>query len=98
MTLKNKCERNDLTVSTQLKSAHEMGAPYASILPVIKNRNRVVIIDDSGKSESIIINIAEYDAMKEAAWESYISKALSEVEAIKDDPDTWLNLDEFWQD
>ena len=85
-------------MSTQLKSANEMGAPYASIAPVIKNLDRVVILDDNGKSEGIIINIAEYDAMKEAAWERYVSKALSEVEAVKDDPATWLSLDEFWQD
>ena len=75
-----------------------MGAPYASIAPALKNRDRVVITDDHGKSESIIINIAEYDAMKEAAWESYVSKSLGEVEAVKDAPSTWISLEDFWQD
>ena len=83
---------------TQVKTAHEMGASYASIAPAIRNRDRVVITDDSGKSESIIVNIAEYDAMKEAAWERYVAKALAEVEAVKDDPATWISLEEFWQD
>jgi PHD/YefM family antitoxin component YafN of YafNO toxin-antitoxin module len=85
-------------VNAQIKSSHEMGAAYASIAPMIKNRNRVVITDSNGKSESIIINIAEYDAMKEAAWQSYVKRALGEVEAVKDDPATWISLDEFWQD
>ena len=84
--------------TTQVKTAQEMGASYASIAPVIRNHDRVVITDDSGKSESIIINIAEYEAMKEAAWERYVAKALDEVEAVKDDPATWISLDEFWQD
>jgi PHD/YefM family antitoxin component YafN of YafNO toxin-antitoxin module len=84
--------------STQLKTANEMGAGYASIVPLIKNRDRVVITDDNGKSESIIISIAEYEAMKEAAWDSYVSKSLAEVEAVKDDPSTWVTLEEFWQD
>ena len=84
--------------SVQLKSAVEMGAPYASILPAIKKRGRVVITDNNGRSESVIIHIAEYDAMKEAAWERYVSKSLAEVEAVKDDPSTWISLEEFWQD
>jgi len=82
----------------QLKTAVEMGAPYANILPAIKKRDRVVITDSNGKSESVIIHIAEYDAMKEAAWERYVSKSLAEVEAVKDDPSTWISLDEFWQE
>ena len=84
--------------STRLKSACEMGAAYASITPAIKNMDRVVITDNNGNGESIIINIAEYDAMEEAAWECYVSKLLSEVEAVKDDPATWISLEEFWED
>ena len=83
---------------TQVKTAREMGAPYASIAHLLRNRDRVVITDDSGKSESIVVNIAEYDALKEAAWERHVAKAIAEVEAIKDDPATWISLEEFWQD
>ena len=85
-------------MSTQIRTAREMGASYASIAPSLKNRDRVVITDNDGKSESIIVNIAEYDAMKEAAWDSYVSRALAEVEAVKDNPATWLTVEEFWQD
>ncbi|MCL2253324.1 MAG: hypothetical protein FWC09_02685 [Lachnospiraceae bacterium] len=85
-------------MNTQLRKAHEMGTAYASILPTIMNHGRVVITDNTGKGESVILNIAEYDAMKEAAWNSYITKSLNEVEAVKDDPTTWLNLDEFFED
>jgi len=87
-----------LDVSTQVKTALEMGAPYASIAKAIKTRDRVVITDSSGKGESIILNIAEYDALIEAAWERYVTKSLSVVEAVKDDPATWITLDEFWMD
>ena len=83
---------------TQLKTSREMGMAWESIASALKNRNRFIITDDSGKSESVIISIAEYDAMKEAAWERYVSNALAEVEAVKDDPATWLSLDDFWQD
>jgi hypothetical protein len=31
-------------------------------------------------------------------WDRYVTKALEEVEAVKDDPATWISLDEFWQD
>ena len=85
-------------MNTQLVYAHEMGETYQGIAPAIKKRSRFVITDDQGKGESVIINIAEYDAMKEAAWERYVSKALAEVEAVKDDPSTWLSVDEFWED
>ena len=83
-------------MSTQIISALDMGEPYASIANAIKTRNRVVITDNSGKSESIILNIAEYDALIEAAWERYVTKSLAIVEAVKDDPATWISLDEFW--
>ena len=85
-------------MNTQLMQAHEMGASYEGIAHELKKRNRIIITDDQGNGESVIISIAEYDAMKEAAWERYVSKALSEVEAVKDDPTTWLSLDEFWQE
>jgi len=85
-------------VSTQIKTAHEMGASYANISHMIKSHNRVVITDNSGKGESVILSIAEYDALKEAAWESYVAKSLAEVEAVKDEPSTWISLDEFWLD
>ena len=83
----------------QLVTASDMGATYANnIAPIIKNNGRVVITDNDGKSESIIVNIAEYEAMREAAWEMYAQKALAEVEAVKDDPSTWISLDDFWKD
>ena len=75
-----------------------MGTSYASIAPALKNRDRVVITDYNGNSESIILNIAEYDALIEAAWERYVFKALDEVEVVKDEPSTWISFDEFWQD
>ena len=75
-----------------------MGTTYADMALSIKNRDRVVITDNNGKSESIIISIAEYDAMKEAAWNNYVSKALAEVEAVKDDPSTWISVEDFWKD
>ena len=85
-------------MSTQTKTAREMGAPYADISRALKTRDRVVITDDEGKGESIILNIAEYDALIDAAWEHYIMKSLAEVEAVKDEPSTWISLDEFWMD
>ena len=91
-------KRMVVDTSTQLRTAREMGAPYASIAHAIKIRDRVVITDSSGKGESVILNIAEYDALKEAAWESYVMKSLAKVEAVKDDPSTWISLDEFWAD
>jgi PHD/YefM family antitoxin component YafN of YafNO toxin-antitoxin module len=84
--------------NTLVKTAHEAGAFYSHIAPAVKNRSRVVITGDDGKGESIIISIAEYDAMKEAAWERYVVKSLNEVEAVKDDPATWISLDEFWRE
>ena len=85
-------------MGTQIKTAHEMGAPYASIAHALKTRDRVVITDNNGNGESVILGIAEYDALKEAAWERYVMKSLTEVEAVKDDPSTWISLDEFWAD
>ena len=40
----------------------------------------------------------QYDVMKEADKERYVSKALAEVEAVKDNPTTWLSIDEFWEE
>ena len=85
-------------MSTQIKTAHEMGTPYINISNALKTKDRVVITDDNGKADSIILSIAEYDALVEAAWECYVTKSLAEVEAVKDDPSTWLSLNEFWED
>ena len=85
-------------MSTQIRTALEIGAPYASIANAIKTRDRVVITDNSGKGESVILSIAEYDALIEAAWERYATKSLAVVEAVKDDPSTWISLEEFWTD
>ena len=83
----------------QIVTASDMGATYANnIAPIIKNNSRVVITGNDGKSESIIVNITEYEAMREAAWEMYVQKALEEVEVVKDDPSTWISLEDFWQD
>jgi len=83
----------------QAITASDMGATYANIIaPAIKNNNRVVVTDSEGKSESIIVSIIEYEAMREAAWEMYTQKALAEVEAVKDNPSTWISLDDFWID
>jgi len=83
----------------QIITASDMGVTYENnIAPIIKNNSRVVITDNDGKSESIIVNITEYEAMREAAWEMYAQKALEEVEAVKDDPSTWISLEDFWQD
>jgi hypothetical protein len=30
-------------------------------------------------------------------WGNYVINALGEVEAIESNPNTWLNLDDFWQ-
>ena len=83
----------------QIVTASDMGATYAnSIAPIIKNNSRVVITDKDGKSESIIVSITEYEAMREAAWEMYVNKSLEEVEVVKDDPSTWISLEDFWHD
>jgi len=86
------------TIKTQTLQSSDLGASYNKIALAIKNHQRFIITDDNGKGESIIISINEYDAMKEAAWQRYVSNALAAVEAVKDNPETWLNLDEFWQE
>ncbi len=77
-----------------------MGETYAYISGSL-NRNgfgRVIVTDEKGVGESVIMSMVEYDAMKETAWDQYVSHALAEVEAVKDKPETWLNADEFWNE
>jgi len=40
----------------------------------------------------------EINTMRDFVWDELVLAALAEVEAVKDDPSTWISLDEFWQD
>lgn len=44
-----------------------------------------------------IINSGISINSEKAAWDRYVSKSLAEVEAVKDDPSTWISVDEFWE-
>ncbi|MDR1703673.1 MAG: hypothetical protein LBS19_03170 [Clostridiales bacterium] len=84
--------------NVQIISASEMGELYTSISTAIKNRRRVVITDEQGKGEGVIVNLADYEALIEGDWERYVNRALAEVEAVENDPATWISLEEFLQD
>ena len=79
--------------TTHVKAVRDLRNNYPEVARIIKNRDHV-IITNNGKSEAVLISYDEFEKYQEFLHILYVKEKLSEAEAISDNPDEWLEIDE----
>ena len=82
--------------STHVKAVQDLQDNYSEVVQIIKNRDYVIITND-GKREAAIISYEDLEKYQEYLHACYVEKKLAEVEAVEDNPDEWLPIDELYK-
>ena len=69
---------------------------YSEPAQIVRNQNDL-IITNKGEIDLVLVNPADWEEFKAYRYNKYIIKKIKEVEAVTDDPTTWLSEDEFWE-
>ncbi len=69
---------------------------YPELAQLVHEHNDVVITN-KGAVDVVMVNPADWEDFKQYRHDQYILKKIKEVEAVADNPDTWISEDEFWQ-
>ena len=69
---------------------------YPELAQLVREHNDVVITN-KGEVDVVIINPADWEEFKQYRHNKYILRKIKEVEAVADDPTTWLTEEEFWR-
>jgi prevent-host-death family protein len=80
--------------TTHVKAVRDLRNNYPDVVSIIKNRDHV-IITNNGKSEAVIISYEEYEKYQEFLHILYVKEKLAEAEAISNNPDEWMEIDEL---
>ena len=79
---------------THVKAVRDLRNNYPEVSSIIKNRDHV-IITNNGKSEAVLISYDEFEKYQEFLHILYVKEKLAEAEAISNNPDEWLEIDEL---
>lgn len=82
--------------TTHVKAIRDLRNNYPEVASIIKNRDHV-IITNNGKSEAVLISYDEFEKYQEFLHILYVKERLAEAEAISDNPDEWLEIDEVFR-
>ena len=83
--------------TTHVKAVRDLRNNYPEVASIIKNRDHV-IITNNGKSEAVLISYDEFERYQEFLHVLYVKEKLAEAEAISDNPDEWLEIDELFKE
>ena len=83
--------------STHVKAVRDLRNNYHEVAQIVKNRDHV-IITNNGKSETVLISFDEFEKYQEFLHIRYVKEKLAEAEAIADNPDEWLDVDELFKE
>ena len=83
--------------STHVKAVRDLRNNYPEVVRIVKNRDHV-IITNNGKSEAVIISFDEFEKYQEFLHIRYIKEKLAEAEAIADNPDEWMEIDDLFKE
>ena len=83
--------------TTHVKADRDLRNNYPEVANIIKNRDHV-IITNNGKSEAVLISYDEFERYQEFLHILYVKEKLTEAEAISNNPDEWLELDELFNE
>ena len=67
---------------------------YPEVALIIKNRDHVIITNNS-RSEAVLISYDEFEKYQEFLHILYVKEKLSEAEAVSDNPNKWIGIDEL---
>ena len=82
--------------NTHVKAVRDLRNNYPEVAKIIKNRDHV-IITNNGKSEAVIIPYEQLKDYQNYLYDKYVEEKLAEAEALEDNPDNWLSIDEFME-
>ena len=81
--------------NTHVKAVRDLRNNYPEIAQIVKELNHV-IITNNGKSEAVIIPYSEFKKYEEYIHIRYVKEKLAEAEAVADDPDEWVAMDDLF--
>jgi prevent-host-death family protein len=82
--------------NTHVKAVRDLRNNYPEVAKIIKNYDHV-IITNNGKSEAVIIPYEHLEDYQEYLHVRYVKDKLTEAEAIEDNFDAWLSIDEVFK-
>ena len=82
---------------THVKAVRDLRNNYPEVAQIVKNRNHV-IITNNGKSEAVLIPYDEFEKYEEFLHIRYVKEKLAEAEAIADNQDEWIGVDELFKE
>ena len=82
--------------TTHVKAVRELRNNYHEVAQIIKNRDHV-IITNNGKSEAVLIPYEDLEKYQEYLHIRYVKEKLAEAEAVADNPDEWVLIDEVFR-
>ena len=83
--------------TTHVKAVRDLRNSYSEVARIIKNRDHV-IITNNGRSEAVLISHDEFEKYQEFLRVLFIKEKLAEAEALSDDPDEWIGIDELFKE
>ena len=79
--------------NTHVKAVRDLRNNYPEVAKILKNHDHV-IITNNGKSEAAVIPYEHLEAYQDYLHILYVKEKLAEAEAIADNPDVWLSVEE----
>jgi len=83
--------------STYVKAVRDLRNNYPEVVQIVKNRDHV-IITNNGKSEAVLISFEEFEKYQEFLHILYVKEKLAEAEAIADNPNEWMDVDDLFKE
>jgi prevent-host-death family protein len=83
--------------NTHVKAVRDLRNNYPEVSQIVKNRDHV-IITNNGKSEAVLIPFDEFEKYEEYLHIRYVKEKLAEAEAIANNPDEWMGVDELFRE
>ena len=82
---------------THVKAVRDLRNNYPEVSSIVKNQDHV-IITNNGKSEAVLISYEEFEQYEEFLHIKYVKGKLAEAEAIKNNPNEWIDIDELFKE
>lgn len=83
--------------STHVKAVRDLRNNYPEVAQIVKNQDHV-IITNNGRSEAVLISFDEFERYQEFLHIRYVKERLAQAEAIADNPDEWLEVDDLFKE
>jgi prevent-host-death family protein len=69
---------------------------YPELARIVREHNDVVITN-KGETDIVMVNPADWEEFKAYRYSQYVLKKIREVEAVENDPATWMDEESFWK-